>query len=478
MTTPATMRKGLFDELERFADRVAIHNDDGHRLTYHELLSMADDLGERVTPNSLVMVVCRNSPAAITGYVGFQRRGCVTMLVNHKTNKDALLALIDAFRPAYLYLPEDLAEGPLPGETIHTLDDYLLRSTGLTIDYAMHEDLAALLGTSGSTGSPEYVRLTHGNLTANTSAIINYLGITASDRAITTMPMSYSYGLSIINTHLASGGCIITTETTLMEKSFWTLLRDAEATTFGGVPFIYQMLKRLRFERMHLPALRYITQAGGRLGVDLCRDFATICREKSLEFIVMYGQTEATARIAYVPADQALEKAGAIGIAIPGGHLWLTDETGRPISNGDQGELVYEGANVSLGNASNRHALNDNDQNRGQLFTGDIGYKDADGYFYIVGRKSRFVKIFGNRVALDDVEHLINAAGIEAACSGDDDDMVVFTTDPNNEASIRKLISTHTTISPKGYRVESITQIPRNDAGKIQYARLCETTRS
>ena len=466
---------GMFDHLDRFAARTAIVTDDGRRLSYTQLLAQADGIAACVGTRSLVLIVTRNEPAAVAAYVGLQRAGCVTMLVNHKMGEGALRALIDAFRPAFVFLPSDLAS-IISASPLHRVDDYTLSATGIAPDYTMHAELAVLLGTSGSTGSPEYVRLSRSNLAANTRSIVEYLGIAANDRAITTMPMSYSYGLSIINTHLAMGATLVTTELSLMEKPFWTLLREARVTTFGGVPFIYQMLKRLHFERMQLPHLRYITQAGGRLDTELAREFAHWCAEKGVGFIAMYGQTEATARIAYVPAEHAAAKAGTIGIAIPGGRIWLAGENGKPVVNGTPGEIVYEGANVSLGNVRDRFALAEPDRRRGVLFTGDIGSRDRDGFFLIHGRKSRFLKVFGHRVGLDDVEQLLARRGIEAVCAGVDDALVIFTTDAGAIDRIRDIVRDNTSISPKGIKITQIASIPRNDAGKVRYAALNELT--
>ena len=462
-----------FRDLERYADRTALIDDAGNHLSYAEMIARGDHLLGGLQGRQLVLVVCHNSPAAISGYVAMQRAGHVTMLVSHKTPAATLENLVSAFRPGYIYMPTAIDPSPL-GRMVQRLDTHALLATGLDKDFAMHDDLVALLPTSGSTGSPEYVRISRTNLAANTRSIIDYLGIESTDRAITTMPMSYSYGLSIINTHLASGASLVATESSLMERSFWNLIRQSRATTFGGVPYIYQMLKRLRFEQMTLPDLRYITQAGGKLGVELTREFAEVCQRKRIDFITMYGQTEATARIAYVPPAQAISKAGAIGVAIPGGRLRLADPDSGESTTADEGEIVYEGKNVSLGNARSCHDLAGPDTRHGVLYTGDIGRRDADGYYYVVGRKSRVLKLYGNRVNLDELEQLLVAGGLDVACAGTDDMLVIYTTDGNCEPAIRQRISKHTDIGPRAYRVVRIEQVPRNESGKIQYARLNE----
>lgn len=464
---------GVFARIEQHGERPAVITDDGRTVSYRELVDLGDAFAAPIPRRCLVLQVCRNDLGSLAAYVGLQRAGMVTMLVNHKTDSAALLGLITAFRPAYVLLPDAIDAPPHGGACVHSGEGYRLFASGQASDYPLDDALALLLGTSGSTGSPDYVRLSAANLVANTASIIDYLGVRQDDRAITTMPMSYSYGLSIINTHLAAGATLIATEATLMERRFWTLLQDAGATTFGGVPFVYEMLQRLKFAERALPHLRYITQAGGRLAPQLVEAFARLCADRGIGFVVMYGQTEATARIAYVPPTQALAKSGSIGIAIPGGRIWLADTEGQPVQGAEvSGEIVYEGANVSLGCAQGYADLGKGDLNHGILFTGDMARRDADGYHYILGRKSRFVKVFGNRVGLDALEQVLHAGGIQAVCGGRDDDLVIYTTAASAEPAIRRIVAEHTAISRQGYRVCLIDEIPRSDAGKVQYARL------
>ncbi len=258
-----------------------------------------------------------------------------------------------------------------------------------------------------------------------------------------------------------------------MDKCFWTLFREQEATTFGGVPYIYEMLKKLRFARMDLPSLRYMTQAGGKLSKELAEEFSEICVQKGIRLIVMYGQTEATARMAYLPWEYAQSKAGSIGIVIPGGALQLVDTDGSVIEEPEvAGELVYTGKNVTLGYAQNRFDLIKPDENHGVLYTGDMAKRDADGFYYIVGRKKRFLKLFGSRVNLDEVEGLLRQQGVECACTGVDDHMDIYVTDATQIDRVAAYIREHTSINYSGFQIHAIDAIPRNDAGKILYSAL------
>jgi acyl-coenzyme A synthetase/AMP-(fatty) acid ligase len=286
------------------------------------------------------------------------------------------------------------------------------------------------------------------------------------------MPMSYSYGLSIINTHLFNGASIVLTNKTMMEKGFWSLFSNTKVTTFGGVPFIYKMLKRLKFSEMNLGTLKYITQAGGRLELSLVDYFTSACKKNDFEFYIMYGQTEATARMSVISFNDMNDKKGSIGKAIPGGSFILIDEQGHEVIEDGIGELVYFGDNVSMGYAENYSDLVLKDVNKRRLKTGDIARQDSDGYYYILGRTKRFVKIFGVRTGLDEVENFLNDKGLECVCSGSDDDLKIYSTDSDSIDKIYKFISESRLIHHKGYSVHFIDSIPRNDSGKVMYSHL------
>jgi acyl-coenzyme A synthetase/AMP-(fatty) acid ligase len=349
----------------------------------------------------------------------------------------------------------------------------VLIKTDFIIDYKLHDDLALLLTTSGSTGSSKLVRQSYKNIISNANAIAKYIGITQADRPITTLPMSYTYGLSIINSHFLKGCAVILTNKTLMEKAFWDLLKTNKATTFGGVPYTYEMLKKLRFSRMELPSLNILTQAGGKLRPELVKEFAMMCQQKNIRFFVMYGQTEATARMSFLPSEYAISKPGSMGIAIPGGDFWLEDDKGNLITGNETvGELIYKGDNVTFGYAMSRDHLEKGDENAGVLKTGDMAKCDSDGFYYILGRKKRFLKLFGNRVNLDEVDHLFKEAGYACVCSGEDDHLNIYTIDKNNHEEIKRFIADRTGIHPSAFFVRYIENIPRNEAGKVLYSAL------
>ena len=461
-----------FNCIDAYGDTTALITDDLERISYRELLLDAEDIKRHLGERNLVFCICENNVESIAGYMGFLRGRIVPVLINVGINKRLLQNLLQTYLPQYIWLPGSMSGDFLDFEQVYHYRNYVLLKTSFPARYSLHDDLALLLTTSGSTGSPKLVRQSYKNVSSNAHSIAKYLGITASDRAITTLPMGYTYGLSIINSSLLKGASIVLTNKTLMEKKFWQLLKDCAVTSFGGVPYAYQMLRKLRFSRMELPNLSVLTQAGGELGPELSAEFAKVCDCKGIRFFVMYGQTEATARMSYLPPEYAFSKAGSIGIPIPGGEFWLEDENGNIISQNDTtGELIYKDDNVTMGYAQGYDDLCKGDENNGILKTGDLARRDHDGFYYIAGRKKRFLKLYGSRVNLDEVERLLINAGYSCACAGSDDNMIVFVTS-HCEADIKHFILQNTDINQAGFRVVNIREIPRNDSGKILYSAL------
>ena len=461
-------------DLESFADNIALKDDNGQSVTYRSLAEETDRIAECIGQRCLVFSLCRNEIGSVIGYTAFIRHGIVPVLLNSHLEEDLLHNLLDTYSPKYLWVPEDMQSGFRGMEAVYSSYNYCLLKTGYGKDYPLYDELGLLLTTSGSTGSPKFVRQSYENIFDNANAIVKYLHLDETERPITTLPMNYTYGLSIINSHLLVGATILVTEKTLMQKEFWSFFKDEGATSFGGVPYTYEMLDKLRFYRMKLPSLRTMTQAGGKILPELHEKFAKYAEENGKEFVVMYGQCEATARMGYLPPEKAVEKKGSMGIAIPGGKFRLIDTEGKIINEAHTtGELVYEGKNVTLGYAEKGEDLILGDERHGRLETGDMAQFDEDGYYYIVGRKKRFLKIYGNRVNLDEVDRMIKGEfGIEAASAGVDDHMYIFLTDESLAEQVREFVIKKTKLNPAAFQVKIIDEIPKNDSGKTLYKAL------
>lgn len=463
----------FFDDIERFGERPAVISDRDESVSYRSLAALADGIGARLSRRALVLFVCENGVPSLAAYLGCLRARAVPLLVGTGTAPGVLQGLLDAYAPDFVWLP--VGERALvDGETLLEQDGFALVGRPASTPRApLHEELAVLLTTSGSTGSPMLVRLSYTNITSNADAIADYLGITPTDRPITSLPMNYTYGLSILHSHLLRGCTIIATNRSVLDKGFWAALRTHGATTFGGVPYTYEMLRKLGFARLPLQQVTTLTQAGGKLSAELALEFATACVARGIRFVVMYGQAEATARMSYLPPAYAVTKAGSIGVAIPGGEFWLEDDHGAVIIEAErEGELVFRGPNVSMGYAATRADLALGDVNGGTLRTGDLARRDADGFYYITGRKKRFLKLFGNRVNLDDVERILEQAGYASACAGSDDHLRVFVVGGADPAVVRTLVASRLAVHPTAVEVQAIDGIPRNAAGKILYSAL------
>ncbi len=459
---------------DRFGDHVALLDESGKAVSYYELQDESDKVASYIEDRCLVFSLCQNEIGSVAGYVGFLNNGIPPVLLSSQLDDSLIGDLLETYHPSYLWMPNARKKQFSEMETVCESYGYVLLKTGYSDRIAIYPELALLLTTSGSTGSPKFVRQSYKNIQANTESIINYLEIDSSERPITTLPMNYTYGLSIINTHLAVGATILLTDKTMMQKEFWQFFNEQKATSFGGVPYTYEMLEKLRFFRMKLPYLRTMTQAGGKLTPELHEKFAEYAADTGKKFVVMYGQCEATARMGYLPAEKAVEKKGSMGIAIPGGRFKLVDVEGNEINTPyTTGELVYEGANVTLGYAEQVSDLAKGDERGGILKTGDMAQFDEDGYYYIVGRKKRFLKIFGNRVNLDEMDRLIKGAyEIEVACAGVDDHMYIFLTNEKYADDVRTYASQKTGLNASAFKVLTIGEIPKNDSGKVLYTEL------
>lgn len=458
---------------EKYSIRHAVIDQEGRCYTYYELIQLAGKIGTLIPERSLVFALCTNTIGSLVGYISFLNSRSVPLMLDASTDEDFLKDLVARYRPGYLWIPEERSFLYSSDKIVFSGLNYLLVKNDISDNTPLYNELALLLTTSGSTGSPKLVRLSYENIRANAESIAEYLVIDEKERPVTTLPMHYSFGLSVINSHLIKGATLLLTSKTLMESSFWSFVKEHGATSLSGVPYTYEMLKKLRFFKMDLPSLRTMTQAGGKLNNDLNKEFSEFCRNSGRRFFVMYGQTEATARMSYLPPEYSIPKLGSMGIAIPGGEFSLINDSGSLIEGHDVvGELVYKGKNVSLGYGECSDDLNRGDENNGVLITGDMAKRDEDNFYYIVGRKKRFIKIYGNRVNLDETERLLKNIVTDCACIGTDDHMVIYVTDKSRVKVVTEFITAKTKINHNAIRVRHIDEIPKNSSGKTIYSSL------
>ena len=445
--------------------KVASIDDSGEALTYGEICDFAVEFAQHLTPRSLIFLLAENCNGSLLGYTACLSNGIVPLILSAKTEEGLYTNLRDMYRPAYMWVPDGMVE-KLGFELTFASHGYSLVKTGYG-PVEMHPDLALLLPTSGSTGSPKLVRHSLRNIEANAENVKNLFRLTSDERAMAILPMHYTMGLSVIASHLKAGATLLLSGRSLLDKGFWAMLK--EATSFTGVPYSFELLMKMRFTRMDLPNLRIITQGGGKLTPEMFQTLAQYAKDKGKQFIATYGQSECTARMAYLPADLALEKTCSIGIAEPGGQLSIVDSDGNETFEGEAtGEMVYRGENVTLGYAYSVEDLTKGDENHGIMHTGDLARRDADGCYFIVGRMKRFLKIFGLRIGLDEVEQMIlSAFDTDCYCKGNDEKLIILITNAAIAEQIPAFIEEKTHLFHKNIEVQVVEKILRNEAGKV-----------
>jgi len=459
----------MFFDLKKFANHIAVETEQGIKMTYAQLEKDASAIVSVMTPRKFTFCLCENTIGSLVGYVGFMTYDIPTVLLDATKDLDTIKGLIEHYQPQYVWCPTSRVEELSSGKPVTKYADYTL----LQIDerhYEIHPDILLCLTTSGTTGSPKLVKLTERNLKSNAESIAEYLRITEKERAITSLPMYYSFGMSVINSHLIKGGTLLLTDKAVIQREFINFLKEGKATSVAGVPYTYEMLRRLRFLKMDLPELKTMIQAGGKLNANIVKEYVEAAQASGKEFIVMYGQTEAAPRMSYLPFDKALDKYASIGIAIPGGKLSVRDVNDQEITTPDtDGELIYEGPNVCMGYAECIEDLAKGDENNGVLHTGDVARFDSDGYFYITGRMKRFVKVWGNRCNLDATEQLVKAITTSCACVGVDDKISVFVTEDGLDEKIKSYLVDKTGLNTRAFAVKVVDAIPTLPSGKLDY---------
>ena len=446
-------------------NRVAVIDDSGEALTYGDLCDFSVLFGKQLPARSLVFLMSENRNGALLGYVACLSNCIVPLILSARTEEGLYAQLQDRYRPQYIWAPEGM-KASLGFQEIFGAYGYSLLKTDFG-PVPMHRDLALLLPTSGSTGSPKLIRHSLRNIEANAENVKNLFVLDETEKAMAILPMHYTMGLSVIASHLKAGAMLLLSGRSLLDRGFWQMLK--EATSFTGVPYSYELLMKMRFMRMDFPNLRIITQGGGKLTPELFVALARYAKDNGKKFIATYGQSECTARMAYLPPEWALEKTCSIGIAEPGGQLSIIDSEGKETFEGEaSGEMVYRGENVTMGYAYGPEDLLKGDENHGVMHTGDLARRDADGCYFIIGRLKRFLKIFGLRIGLDEVEMMVKSEfNTDCLCSGTDEMLTVNVTKAGIADEITRFIEEKTHLFHKNITINEVALIERNEAGKV-----------
>ena len=444
-------------------DKVAAIDDSGRSITYGDICDFSAEFAKHLPQRSLIFLLSENCIGSLLGYTAALSNRIVPLIISAATEEGLYNHLYELYQPEYLWMPQTKAERK---EIVFSAWDYCLVKTS-SKPASMYEELSLLLPTSGSTGSPKLVRHSYRNIEANADNVRRLFKLDGNEKAMAILPMHYTMGLSVIASHLLAGSTLLLSGRSLLDRGFWAMLK--EATSFTGVPYSYEILTKMRFTRMDLPNLKVITQGGGKLTEDMWHTLAQYAHDKGKQFIATYGQSECTARMAYLPPELAMEKVCCIGIAEPGGKLSIVDDNGNETFEGEaQGEMVYRGENVTLGYATCREDLMKGDENHGVMHTGDLARRDADGCYFIVGRLKRFLKIFGLRIGLDEVEQMIKTEyKTDCYCKGTDEKLIVLVTDHGLKDVLPNFIEEKTHLFHKRIEVQVVKEILRNAAGKV-----------
>ena len=466
----------LFKNIKKYKKKIALlSNDPEKKITFEQIQKEYQKLKKKVKERKLVLLIADNNIGNLLHYIILLKNNCIVQLVEAKTNFNEIQNLIKLYKPNLICSDNNWFKK----NQKKYYKKKIFQSFNSTIyetsfkNHKIHKDLSILMPTSGSMGSKKYVRISKKNIFENTKSIISYLKLNKKDRSITSMPFCYSYMLSVINSHIEIGASIFVTSETIVQKNFWSILNINKITNFNGVPYHYEILLKFKLNKIFNKNIKFLTQAGGKLDSTKSKLIIKFCKKNNINFFKMYGQTEASPRMSFIKITNYLDKIDSIGKAIPGGRLELIDKNNKKITKSNKiGELIYKGKNVCIGYAFNYKDLLKDDQNKNILKTGDLGFFDKKNFYYLVGRKSRIIKIYGNRFNLDDIEERLLKKNIKIACKNSNNKLIVYSEKKHSEKKLIKNIYKVIPLSKISMNFKFLDKIPRLRNGKIDYKSL------
>ena len=470
----------MFLELElKDKNKVAIVDDNGVSLTYGNIIEYSKKLSNILSKRELAFIFCDNSAANFLSYYASYENGTVSLLLSDDIDKDQLTYLIAKYKPSLFIVPNHMISNFKKDTNFDMIVGSFMHFSILKTKNEkpiLYHNLSFLLSTSGSTGSPKLVRHKYGNLESSAKNVCNSLGIKDTDTALGQLPFQYTMGLSVINSHLYAGATVLLVKSPVTTQAFWEFIMNNNVTTITGVPYTFEIFRKLRFTNMNLDSLRILSNGGGKLSDDLYEYLLEYCNSRNLILLSTYGTTECTARMAYLPPKYMNQKKGSIGYPIQGGNLYLVNDSNNKISTPyEHGELIYQGPNVTMGYGDCLDDLMLGDEFNGVYSTGDIAYTDLDGAYYIVGRKKRFIKLFGVRYSLDDLERVLKSdSGIQCGIIGNDQQIYLFIEEKMNKEEIELMFFSKFKIPKQYLTLVIIKAIPRHSNGKIDYQKLTD----
>jgi acyl-coenzyme A synthetase/AMP-(fatty) acid ligase len=475
---------GLLPLIPRLEASPAVYDDRNNSwLTREELRTASLDLAKAIASEQkrLIFLLCGVNSETIVGLLAGAAAGHATALIDPSVPEQVLKGLIESYQPELIVGQRGSREKLTDLSSRKATVGSAQSRAGVVEWIAWEGDpsrppidptLQLLLSTSGTTGSQKYVRLSRGAVVANARQIAQALAIDEASVGIAHLPLHYSYGLSVVTSHLTSGGRLCLVNDSVTSPSFWSKIENVGGSHFPGVPFHYVALARLGAGLVP-ESVKVFTQAGGALDLRVqskIRDWAT---QRAGQFFVMYGQTEASPRMATLQHADHSRKAGSVGVALAGGQFSIVDDHGAPLPADAVGTVVYEGPNVMSGYAMSRADLGKGDEMKGRLETGDLGRLDAEGFLYLTGRTKRFAKIAGYRLGLDEIEKELFSVCPVACLDLGEKIAVAHEQDSETalKARVRELADSYK-VPSSSFALRRVPQIPRASSGKIDYARL------
>ena len=464
----------LFKSFNKYNKNTAIIDKEYSNLSYKQVLTETNEIKKEIKNRSLILIVSENSLGSLLAYIFCIINNHVGIIIDSKTTNLNILKIFKNYQPNYVFLSKKTKSifKKICSEKYIFFDQSLMKNK-INKKKKLNENLSLLLSTSGSMGSIKFVKLSRNNIKHNADSIISYLKINKKDSAITNLPISYSYMLSVINTHFEVGASIVISKYSLVEKKFWETLKNSKVTSFNGVPYTYEILTKIGIKNIKIETLRYLTHAGGKLEKDKLKEIIKFCKKNNLKFFSMYGQTEASPRISYLKPEFSERKIGSIGKGMPGNKIYIIDSSGKKILKPFvEGEIICEGKNVFMGYSKNYNDLKKANEENYKLKTGDLGFFDKDGFFYITSRISKITKIFGHRIDIGTLENLMSQKGYKIACLSNDKKIFIFIEKKYNKKNLINAISKITNLDIGSFELIKLKYLPRTSNNKISYNEL------
>lgn len=453
-------------------DRIAIVDDSKETITYGQLVKKIKEIAKEFDRDKLVFHLVSNDNNSLLTHLSMVENGVRSLILSESIDSELLNTLISTYQPNIIVSSKNYkAEFEFNDvenkdeNSIYHVSDYL---------HNLNDKLEFLMSTSGSTGSPKLVRYKKGNLESNAKNVAITFGWDENEVSLCSLPLNYTMGLNVINSQLVVGAQVVLTNENVVSANHWNLVEEYGVTNTCGVPFTFEVMHKYRLLNKEFPTLKTLCQGGGKMTPQLFKSISEYCKKFGKRFIASFGTTETSARMMMLPPELTTEKNLSIGKPINNGKAYLIDTDNNVISEPNvQGELVYEGPNVTLGYATKAEELALDDEFKGTYKTGDIAYFDEDGFYYIVGRIKRFIKLNSNRVGLDEIENIIKSHfNIDVAATGKDDLLVIYITDESIKSEVANYLIQKIKLSKLFLSIRVIDEIPRNDSGKILYSKL------